>query len=98
SAELADNVVKLALAYTRRQPDPDPLRSAAGLGPDDQAAYLERRSTDGHNLHPCGRTRLGWDVGDALAHDLESPGTAVGFVAIRRDLHTGDDLGALFGV
>jgi siderophore synthetase component len=71
---------------------------AAGLPADDQAAFFERLSTEGHNLHPCGRTRLGWGIADALAHDLESTATTVGFVAVRDGLHVGDDVGGLLGV
>jgi siderophore synthetase component len=59
---------------------------------DEQALALERLATEGHNLHPCGRTRLGWRVDDVLAHDLESPVTSVGFLAVRLDLHVGDEL------
>jgi len=65
------------------------------LRPDERVLFLERLATEGHNLHPCGRTRLGWRTGDLLAHDLESAGTEVGFVAVRADVHTGDDVGAL---
>jgi siderophore synthetase component len=71
---------------------------AAALEADDQAVFFERLSTEGHNLHPCGRTRLGWSVADTLAHDLEAGTTAVGFVAVRRDLHVGDDIGELLGI
>jgi siderophore synthetase component len=92
AAELADATVKLALAYSRPAPAP------AGRSPDDRATYLERLSTEGHNLHPCGRTRLGWTMADALDHDLEAPATTLGFVAVRRDLHIGDDVGALLGI
>src|SRR5207244_9193033 len=52
-----------------------------------------RLATEGHNLHPCGRTRIGWTVADLLAHDLESAGTAIGFVGVRRTVHIGDDVG-----
>jgi siderophore synthetase component len=104
AVELADAAVNLALAYARR-PAPaatgsarDSLDLAADLSADDRAVYFERLSTEGHNLHPCGRTRLGWSVADALAHDLEAAATTVGFVAIRRDLHVGDDVGGLLGV
>jgi D-ornithine---citrate ligase len=91
--ELADAVRNLALAYARR-PAWDP---AGWHEPDADVRLLrfERLATEGHHLHPCGRTRLGWRVADVLAHDQESPGTSVGFVAVRRDLHVGDDVGAL---
>jgi siderophore synthetase component len=87
AAELADAVVNLAIAYTR---PPSPMVGGA----DADALSAERLAVDGHNLHPCGRTRLGWEVGDVLAHDLEAGQTTIGFVAVRADRHTGDDLGA----
>ncbi|HWH00134.1 MAG TPA: IucA/IucC family protein, partial [Pilimelia sp.] len=95
AAELRDAVVWLAVAYARRDaggPGADPL--AGGLAADERVVRAERMAVEGHNLHPCGRTRLGWTVPDVLAHDLEAGHTAVGFVAVRRDLHVGDDLGA----
>ncbi len=61
---------------------------------DERLIEFEQLATDGHNLHPCGRTRLGWRVADLLAHDQESAGTTVGFVAVREELLLGDDLGA----
>ncbi len=97
AAELTDACVNLAIAYARRaRIDDDPL-TATGLDPDTRTAMFERLPTEGHNLHPCGRTRLGWRVPDVLAHDQESPGTRVGFVAVRHDVPTGDDVGALLG-
>jgi siderophore synthetase component len=108
--ELADASVNLALAYARQERAaavlraqaergnaPDSLTLATELRADDQAVFFERLATEGHNLHPCGRTRLGWDTADALAHDLEAGDTSVGFVAVRRDLHLGDDVGPLLG-
>ncbi|GAA4737023.1 IucA/IucC family protein [Phytohabitans rumicis] len=89
TVELTNAVVNLAIAYARTAAAPPP-----GPGDDAQAVALERLAVDGHNLHPCGRTRLGWDVDDVLAHDLEAGATRVGFVAVREDLHTGDDVGA----
>jgi siderophore synthetase component len=74
------------------------LDAVSGRSPDDQAVLLERLSVEGHNLHPCGRTRLGWDVADVLAHDLEAGATTIGFVAVRRDRHVGQNVGALLGV
>jgi siderophore synthetase component len=97
--ELADAAVNLALAYARRPaPTSATMELGGRLAPDDQTVFFERLSTEGHNLHPCGRTRLGWRIADALTHDLESPATTIGFVAVRRDLHVGDDLGELLGV
>ena len=92
AAELANAVVNLAVAYARRSSTPPP-----GDGPDADAVALERLAVDGHNLHPCGRTRIGWDVDDVLAHDLEAGTTGIGFVAIPRDAHVGDDMGAAMG-
>jgi siderophore synthetase component len=86
AAELRNAVINLAIAMAR---PPAPI----GAGPDFAAIGLERLAVAGHNLHPCGRTRLGWDTGDVLAHDLEAAGTRIGFVAVRDDLHVGDDLG-----
>ncbi|MEV4533987.1 IucA/IucC family protein [Asanoa sp. NPDC049518] len=86
--ELTDATVNLALAYARPQP-PDP-----GEDPDARALAYERLAIDGHNLHPCGRTRLGWDTADTLRHDVEAGSTTVAFVAVHPDLHVGDDLGA----
>ncbi len=93
AAELANAVANLAIAYARRDATPPPPFG----GPDAGAVALERLAIDGHNLHPCGRTRIGWDVDDVLDHDLETGTTRVGFVAIRRDAHVGDDLGAMLG-
>ena len=71
----------------------DSLDLAAGLDSDAQCVFFERLATEGHNLHPCGRTRIGWTVADLLAYDLESDGTDVGFVGVRRAVHIGDDVG-----
>jgi siderophore synthetase component len=89
-AELDDAVVNLAVALTRRAATPAP---AGGADPDEAALAAERLAVTGHNLHPCGRTRLGWDLGAVLAHDLEADATAVGFVAVRDGALLGDDLG-----
>jgi D-ornithine---citrate ligase len=67
---------------------------ADGGDPDAAAVTLERLAVAGHNLHPCGRTRLGWDTTDVLAHDLEAGHTRLGFVAVRDEHHLGDDVGA----
>ncbi|WP_433290946.1 IucA/IucC family protein [Actinoplanes sp. CA-030573] len=85
AAELRNAVLNLAIAMARPA-------AAVGDGPDWQAIGLERLAVAGHNLHPCGRTRLGWDTGDVLEHDLEAPMTRLGFVAVRDELHLGDDV------
>lgn len=103
--ELADATVNLALALARRSlaerdlleqaratGAPDMVALTAHLGPDERAVAFERLAVTGHNLHPCARTRLGWDVADILAHDLESPVTSVSFLAVRRSLHVGDEV------
>ncbi|MEV6489415.1 IucA/IucC family protein, partial [Actinoplanes sp. NPDC051633] len=93
--ELRNAVVNLAIAMAR------PTTARAGAGgtddPDEDAIRLERTAVAGHNLHPCGRTRLGWDTTDVLAHDLEAGHTCIGFVAVRDDGHLGDDVGAALG-
>jgi len=106
AAELVDASVNLAIAYARRASidteliaqavrtgAQDSLDLVADLDADDQCVFFERLATEGHNLHPCGRTRLGWGVPDLLAHDLESHSTSVGFVGVRHDVHIGDDVG-----
>ncbi|GAA0527612.1 hypothetical protein GCM10010172_05170 [Paractinoplanes ferrugineus] len=85
AAELRNAVLNLAIAMARPPAE-------IGDGPDWQAIGLERLAVAGHNLHPCGRTRLGWDTGDVLAYDLETPLTSVGFVAVRDELHLGEAL------
>jgi siderophore synthetase component len=104
--EITDAAVNLALALARRDEmerdlaaeatrlgAADLLDLWAGSDSDERTVHFERLATEGHNLHPCGRTRLGWRVEDLLAHDLESPVTSVGFVGVRRDLHVGDEIG-----
>jgi siderophore synthetase component len=88
AAEIRNAVINLAVALSRFAVA-KPLRD-----PDLDAIRLERLAVAGHNLHPCGRTRLGWDTGDVLAHDLEAGHTAIRFVAVRDSHHLGDDLGA----
>jgi D-ornithine---citrate ligase len=85
AAELRNAVVNLAVAMARPA-------TPVGDDPDARAVGLERLAVAGHNLHPCGRTRLGWDTTDVLAHDLEAGHTTVGFVAVRDDLHLGDEV------
>lgn len=105
AAELNDAVTNLAFAYQQRAGIDAELRAtgapdlyawAAGQpNADDQAWSYERLATEGHNLHPCGRTRLGWDLDDLRRYDQEAPGLAVGFLAVRADRHRGDDVGAV---
>jgi D-ornithine---citrate ligase len=105
ATELVDARVNLALALARRIALGAKLRASgatdlagalAGQRPDEQLLGYEQLATEGHNLHPCGRTRLGWRVGDVLRHDQESAGARVGFVAVREDLLVGEDVtGAL---
>ncbi|KUL30915.1 IucA/IucC family protein [Actinoplanes awajinensis] len=85
AAELRNAVINLAIALARPGPVP-------GGDADEAAIAGERLAISGHNLHPCGRTRLGWDTGDVLEHDLESGGTQIRFVAVRDAAHLGDDL------
>ncbi|MFI5841260.1 IucA/IucC family protein [Catenuloplanes sp. NPDC051500] len=87
AAELANAATNLAIASARPATIGDGSRDA-----DDWALAYERLAITGHNLHPCGRTRLGWDVPDVLAHDLETPATTMRFVAVRSDLLAGQPL------
>lgn len=41
--------------------------------PDAVTRLLETLATGGHQLHPCARTRLGWNRGDLERYDLETP-------------------------
>jgi siderophore synthetase component len=92
AGELRNAVVNLAVALARQ--DGRAEAGAACGDPDAAAVAAERLAVAGHNLHPCGRTRLGWDTTDVLAHDLEAEHTRVGFIAVRDDGHIGDDVGA----
>lgn len=49
------------------------LIAACTAGPDAIARPLETLATDGHRLHPCARTRLGWNRTDRERYDLETP-------------------------
>ncbi|GAA2901337.1 iron transporter [Actinoplanes cyaneus] len=89
AAEIRNAVINLAIALSR----PGPAR---GGDADEAAIAGERLAISGHNLHPCGRTRLGWDTCDVLAHDLEAGETAVRFIAVRDAAHLGDDLSELY--
>ncbi|WP_051366387.1 IucA/IucC family protein [Hamadaea tsunoensis] len=101
-AEIADAEEKLALAYRRRAVADAEARGSGAADvlvlAHDSVVRLEQLATEGHNLHPCGRTRLGWTIADAEAHDLESDGTTVGFVGVPEEGSVGDDLGERFGV
>jgi len=92
--ELRDAVVNLAIAYARRHRLNAVAAPVEPLDADDRALRVERLAVEGHNLHPCARTRLGWRLTDVLRHDLEVGQTRIGFVAVRRDLLVGDDVGA----
>ncbi|MGH3936660.1 MAG: IucA/IucC family protein [Pseudonocardiaceae bacterium] len=61
-------------------------RLAAREAPEDVVVFFERLNTDGHNLHPCGRGRLGMHPADLLRHDLESEkSTDLILVGVRRE-------------
>ena len=61
-------------------------RLAAHETPEDLMVFFERLNTEGHNLHPCGRGRLGMQPADLLRHDLESQtATDLILVAIKRE-------------
>jgi siderophore synthetase component len=61
-------------------------RLAAHETPEDVMVFFERLNTEGHNLHPCGRGRLGMQPADLLRHDLESQtSTDLILVAIKRE-------------
>ena len=72
--ELDEAVVSLALAEAAR---PRPHGGAptlvwlAGQNLVDPMAYLEQSVLDGHPLHPCSRTRLGFTAADILAYAPE---------------------------
>ncbi|WP_430782400.1 IucA/IucC family protein [Actinoplanes sp. G11-F43] len=90
STEIRNAVINQAIALARFTPTTgDPHTT----NPDHHAVHLERQAVTGHNLHPCGRTRLGWDTVDVLHHDLEAGHTPLKFIAVRDDTHLGDDLG-----
>lgn len=49
------------------------LVAACNSDADTAARLLETLATDGHQLHPCARTRLGWHRRDLERYDLETP-------------------------
>jgi siderophore synthetase component len=106
-AELSSAVTGLELALSRRgradvtrraSGHPSMISLATALGPDAGTAALEQLATEGHNLHPCGRTRLGWDRVDLLQHDLEAQKTKVHALLVPDENALGDDLSELLGV
>ncbi|HCT81478.1 MAG TPA: RhbF-like rhizobactin siderophore biosynthesis protein [Micromonosporaceae bacterium] len=106
-AELASAVTGLSLAYARRELQDEERRNSGAVDmlaltstnpPDVACMLLEQLATEGHNLHPCGRTRLGWDLADMLQHDLETPSTEVRFISVPPETAFGDDIGTLTGV
>jgi len=48
------------------------LIAACGRDAHTTARLLETLATEGHQLHPCARTRLGWDRRDRERYDLEA--------------------------
>jgi siderophore synthetase component len=69
---------------------------SAREAPADVMVFFERLNTEGHNLHPCGRGRLGMQPADLLRHDLEAEtSTDLILVGIRRERveSTPDELG-----
>ncbi len=87
---------KIAIQLTA----PDTLGLAqlvtACKAPEDIMVFFERLNTEGHNLHPCGRGRLGMRPAALLCHDLESEtSTDLTLVGIKRERveSTPDELG-----
>ncbi|HJT04774.1 MAG TPA: IucA/IucC family protein [Pseudonocardiaceae bacterium] len=81
---------RLALRHVATELDaPDTVSLAQRLTAretlEDVMVFFERLNTEGHNLHPCGRGRLGMQPADLLRHDLESQtSTDLVLVAVRR--------------
>lgn len=61
-----------ALAARAGAPSLARLIAACTRDVDATARLLETLATDGHQLHPCARTRLGWGPGDFERYDLEA--------------------------
>ncbi|WP_198586815.1 IucA/IucC family protein [Glycomyces xiaoerkulensis] len=61
-----------ALAARAGTPTLAALIARCTKGPDTTARLLETLATDGHQLHPCARTRLGWSSHDCTRYDLEA--------------------------
>lgn len=49
------------------------LLAGCDTNADTTARLLETLATDGHQLHPCARTRLGWNETDFARFDVETP-------------------------
>jgi siderophore synthetase component len=62
-----------ALADRAGAPSLAKLVAACRSDVDTTARLLETLATDGHQLHPCARTRLGWNRTDLERYDLEAP-------------------------
>lgn len=62
-----------ALAARAGAPTLAHLVAACTRDADGTARLLETLATDGHQLHPCARTRLGWTGTDRERYDLETP-------------------------
>jgi D-ornithine---citrate ligase len=62
-----------ALAARTGAPTLAHLIAACTRDVDTTARLLETLATDGHQLHPCARTRLGWSHADRERYDLETP-------------------------
>lgn len=83
-AELADGLGNLTLAYAeRRSGGLPPLADLAGVDP----MFFEGLCLEGHNLHPCAKTRMGFSEGDSRRYAAELGGEfEVAFVGVRHDL------------
>ncbi|MGH3774067.1 MAG: IucA/IucC family protein [Pseudonocardiaceae bacterium] len=76
------------VAIQRHAPDTIGLARMvrADEAPEDVVVFFERLNTEGHNLHPCGRGRLGMQPAALLRHDLESEtSTDLIMVGVRRE-------------
>ncbi|GAA1693595.1 IucA/IucC family protein [Glycomyces endophyticus] len=62
-----------AIAARTGEPSLARLAAACTSDVDTTARLLETLATDGHQLHPCARTRLGWNRTDLERYDLEAP-------------------------
>lgn len=108
--ELVDSAANLALSRAMAGRRREALQATgaaglltsvpAGLSPSDVTLLLDGLETEGHALHPCRRTRLGFSTADVLAHTPESGATVtVELAAVHRDsvLQTPDEDGRTVG-